>query len=420
MCLVNVSLKLDQHSLLVRICIHFYDTRLNTICKKEITRIYDAEVSAQEGAVSKQSPSRWYVKNGDTAQVCKAMSDGGLGDCQNVDFGMFTPEKGFIGGDGNWITFVEPGQGVFTCGIDEEHGTVEKDGCIMSLELPYEGTVNSLIVNNQAEKAWVGLEDDSWLVCSITVEGVYTDCTQGTVLGKVYDIIVSPDGYNLYIITPDLTQIMYCDGSLTETCTPVSGLDDSGAFGHVLLSFESADTVFVEEMDLTGQGRYIIAKCDVTEPTVFASCTQIKETTRGQYLDLVFANDGESVYVATSTDTLNDEEEERFFNPFTFLASLLTFRKPGPNVYITQHVDICHAGYCNITLEDVMEFTMANITYDYSKQRSFLNLMEDEERGYEWHVCKVDSTFLFGNVTEDCKLVDIQDSALAVTKPITF
>jgi len=242
------------------------------------------------------------VRKGDAAQVCKATSDGGLGECQDVDFGEYTPEKGFIGGDGSWITFVEPGEGVVTCGIDEEGGAVEKDGCIMSLDLPNGGLVTSLVVNNQADKAWVGLDDDSWLVCSITVEGVYADCTQGTVLGKVYDIVVSPDGYNLYVTTPDLTNVLHCDGSLTETCTPVSGLDDSGKFGHVLVSFESADTVYVQEMDLTGTGKYIIARCHVPEISVFAACEQIKETTNGQYLDMVFANDGENVYVATSTD----------------------------------------------------------------------------------------------------------------------
>ena len=376
-----------------------------------------AEPLASQEAVGTTTPSRWYVKKGDTAQVCTAASDGGLAKCQDVDFGTYTPEKGFIGGDGNWITFVEPGQGVVTCGIDEQGGLVEQDGCVVSLELPSNEVVRSLVVNDQADKAWVGLADDSWLVCSITAEGVYTDCVKGTVLGKVYDIVVSPDGYNVYVITPDLTKVMYCDGSLSEVCTPVSGLDGSGKFGHVLISFESKDTVYVEEMDLTGEGKYVIARCNVPEPTVFAECTSIKETTRGQYLDLVFANDGQSVYVATSTDSVEDSDDERFFNPFTFLASLLTFRKPGPNVYITQHVDICHAGYCNVTLEDVMEFTMSNISYDYSKHRSFLDLMEEEDRGYEWHVCEIDAAF--GNFTHGCKPVDMYD-ALAVTRPVHF
>ena len=55
----------------------------------------------------------------------------------------------------------------------------------------------------------------------------------------------------------------------------------------------------------------------------------------------------------------------------------------GYFVYIMQH-DICHAGYCNITIKDVMEFTMGNISYDYSKQTSFLDLMEkaESEGGY--------------------------------------
>lgn len=96
-----------------------------------------------------------------------------------------------------------------------------------------------------------------------------------------------------------------------------------------------------------------------------------------------------------------------------------TRSKCGYFVYIMQHVDICHGGYCNITIKDVMEFTMGNISYDYSKQTSFLDLMEEDDRRHESHVCKVDSTFLFGNMADDCNLVDIQD-ALAATKPIHF
>lgn len=36
-------------------------------------------------------------------------------------------------------------------------------------------------------------------------------------------------------------------------------------------------------------------------------------------VNLVFANDGENVYVATSAGTLDDDQDERFFNPFAFL-----------------------------------------------------------------------------------------------------
>lgn len=353
--------------------------------------------------------------------MCKIANNGDLADCKDVDFGVYSPEKGFIGGGGSWITFIQQNQGVVTCGLDEDDGMIENDGCVISLELPNEGAmVSSLVVNDRADRAWVGLDNDEWFVCTITPEGVYIDCTEGSVLGKVYDVIVSPDGDNVYVITPDLTRVLYCEGSLREVCTPVAGLDTSGNVGHVLVSFESKDTVYVEEMDLTGETKYVTARCIVPEPAVFASCKAVRESTKGQYLDMVFANDGEHVYVASSTDDTKEIADARFFNPFAFLASLLTFRKPGPNVYVTQHVDICHAGYCNITLEDVMELTLSNISYEYpSKHRSFINLMEEENRGYEWHVCKKNALTGAYNLTDMCLPVDIND-ALAVTRPIHF
>lgn len=363
--------------------------------------------------------SRWYVKNEERIQVCKATSAGTLEDCQDADFGSYSPEKGYIGGHGNWITFVEPNVGIVTCGLDDTNGIVENDGCIVTLEHPYESVeFTSLLVNEKAEKAWVGLSNDGWLTCSLTQEGVYADCTHGETFGKVYDIVVSPDGDNLYVITPDLTQVMYCQGSLSGSCTPVLGLDASGRTGHVLISFASPDIVYVQHISLEGDMIYVLERCDVLEPNVFANCQNVKESTAAYFLDLVFANDGQSVYIASPTEG-KYESTERFFNPFTFLASLLTFRKPGPNVYVTQHVDICHGGYCNITIEDVMEFTLGNITYDYSKQRTFVPIEDDATTsiGYQWHICNMNAAF--DNITASCTPVNLSD-AVAVTRPIVF
>ena len=114
----------------------------------------------------------------------------------------------------------------------------------------------------------------------------------------------------------------------------------------------------------------MLERCTIVEPDVFSNCEVVRNSPDAHFLDLVFANNGQSVYVASTTG--DNEQEERFLNPFKYLASLFAFRKPGPNVYVTQHVNLCYGGNCNITIEDIMEFTLGNITYDYSKHRSLL------------------------------------------------
>ena len=157
--------------------------------------------------------------------------------------------------------------------------------------------------------------------------------------------MVAPDGDDLYIIPPELTKVVYCDGSLKEPCRPVMGLDASGKTGHVLISFASPDTVYVEHIALSGEYNvayddiYVLERCNVVEPGVFSNCEVVRNSPDAYYLDLVFANNGENVYVASATDD-SEQDEERFFNPFKYLASLFAFRKPGPNVYVTQHVNI--------------------------------------------------------------------------------
>lgn len=381
--------------------------------------------------------ARWYdVKQQDetsgTRRVCKTTIEGDLTECQVVEFGEYTPEKGFIGGGGSWVTFVEPSKGLMTCGLDDETGTVENEGCVVTLEPPYQGTVfSTLVVNERNDKAWVGFttsnnegSNDGWLVCSLTQEGLYVDCSEGTALGQVYDIVVAPGGDDLYIIPPELTKVVYCDGSLKEPCRPVMGLDASGKTGHVLLSFASPDTVYVEHIALSGEynvaydGIYVLERCNVVEPGVFSNCEVVRNSPDAYYLDLVFANNGENVYVASATDD-SEQDEERFFNPFKYLASLFAFRKPGPNVYVTQHVNLCYGGNCNITIEDIMEFTLGNITYDYSKHRSLLPDIENgsfQDKGFVWHVCKVHAA----NFTTGCKPVVDLHNAIAVTRPVSF
>lgn len=91
---------------------------------------------------------------------------------------------------------------------------------MVTLEPPYEGAVfSTLVVNQKADKAGVGFtktnndgSKNGWWVCYLTQEGLYVDCSEGTVLGQVYDIVVAPDGDdNLYIITPELVEVTCCD-----------------------------------------------------------------------------------------------------------------------------------------------------------------------------------------------------------------
>jgi hypothetical protein len=235
--------------------------------------------------------------------------------------------------------------------------------------------------------------------------------------------VVAPGGDDLYIITPELAEVMYCDGSLTKPCIPVwIRSEASGNLGHVLVSFASSETVYVEHMtlsdefDVANHNRYILERCTVVEPGLFSNCEVVRNSPDGHYLDLVFANNGQNVYAASAIG--DNEQDERFFNPFKYLASLFAFRKPGPNVYVTQHVNLCYGGNCNITIEDIMEFTLGNITYDYSKHRSLppgIGNGSSQDKGFVWHVCDVHAA----NFTECKPVVDLHN-AIAVTRPVFF